>query len=74
MADHQAHALMQQQVQRLKGCTIRSACPASQKPPFLHPRKQDLAELEAAVPEGAVQGDRYAGLQHATYHGSGAAH
>ncbi|PRW59960.1 putative aldo-keto reductase 2 [Chlorella sorokiniana] len=29
---------------------------------------EDLAELEAAVPEGAVQGDRYAGLQHTTYH------
>ena len=30
----------------------------------------ELAELEAAVPEGAVQGERYAGM-HGTYQSSG---
>ena len=33
----------------------------------------ELAELQAVVPEGAVVGDRYAGMQHSTYHCSGAA-
>lgn len=56
----------------LPACRVAVALGLTQHLPPHSP--QDLAELEAVVPEGAVQGDRYAGLAHATYHGSGVAH
>ena len=47
--------------------TLACAPPPPPTTPTTHPT-QELEALEAAVPAAAVVGERYAGMDHSTYH------